>query len=168
MIKLLSRNMLRFILLVLAQVLIFNNIEISGYLTPYVYILFLILLPFETPGWVILISGFFLGFIMDIFSETMGMHTAATTFAAYMRPIALRIFAPREGYETGSLPRVHYFGLAWFIRYAAFIVIAHHLVLFYVEMFRFQNFFFTFSRVILSSIFSITLIVLSQYFVFRK
>ena len=119
MIKVLSRNMLRFVVLILAQILIFNNIEINGYLTPYIYILFLILLPFETPGWVILLSGFFLGFIMDIFSETMGMHTAATTLAAYLRPIALRIFSPREGYETGSLPRIYYFGFGWFLRYTA-------------------------------------------------
>ncbi|HBH47981.1 MAG TPA: rod shape-determining protein MreD, partial [Bacteroidales bacterium] len=89
MIKRLPRNIIRFALVVLVQILIFNNIELGGYLNPYVYTLFILLLPFETPGWVVLISGFLLGFSVDIFSETLGMHTAATVFMAYLRPIAL-------------------------------------------------------------------------------
>jgi rod shape-determining protein MreD len=155
-------------MLVLLQVMIFNNIEISGYLNPYIYIIFIILLPFETPAWVCLLLGFFLGLSIDIFTETIGMHTAATVFIAYIRPYILSSFAPRDGYESGTFPRVYYYGLPWFIKYASLLVFAHHLVLFYVEMFQFQDFFSTLLRVILSSLFSITLIVVSQYFVFRK
>ncbi len=168
MIKVISRNILRFLMLVLLQVMIFNNIEISGYLNPYIYIIFIILLPFETPAWVCLLLGFFLGLSIDIFTETMGMHTAATVFIAYIRPYILSSFAPRDGYESGTFPRVYYYGLPWFIKYASLLVFAHHLVLFYVEMFKFQDFFSTLLRVILSSLFSITLIVVSQYFIFRK
>ncbi|MBN2524224.1 MAG: rod shape-determining protein MreD [Bacteroidales bacterium] len=168
MIKVISRNILRFLMLVLLQVMIFNNIEISGYLNPYIYIIFIILLPFETPAWVCLLLGFFLGLSIDIFTETIGMHTAATVFIAYIRPYILSSFAPRDGYESGTFPRVYYYGLPWFIKYASLLVFAHHLVLFYVEMFQFQDFFSTLLRVILSSLFSITLIVVSQYFVFRK
>jgi rod shape-determining protein MreD len=155
-------------MLVLVQVLIFNNIEISGYITPYIYILVIILLPFETPVSVSLILGFFLGLSIDIFTDTIGMHTAATVFIAYIRPYILSSFAPRDGYEPGTFPRAYYYGLPWFIKYASLLVIAHHLVLFYIEMFRFQDFFPTLLRVILSSLFSIILIVSSQFFVFRK
>jgi len=168
MIKVVSRNIFRFIMLVLVQVLIFNNIEISGYITPYIYIIVIILLPFETPVSVSLILGFFLGLSIDIFTDTIGMHTAATVFIAFIRPYILSSFAPRDGYEPGTFPRVFYYGLPWFIKYAALMVFAHHLVLFYIEMFRFQDFFATLLRVILSSLFSIILIVSSQFFVFRK
>lgn len=168
MIKVLGRNILRFFMLVLVQVLIFSNIEIGGYLTPYVYIIFIILLPFETPRWIALLLGFFLGFSIDVFAETMGMHTAATVFLAYIRPYVLSGIAPRDGYETGTFPRVFYYGLPWFIKYTSILVFAHHIMLFYIEMFSFQDFFYTLIRVILSALFSIALIVSSQFFIFRK
>jgi rod shape-determining protein MreD len=153
---------------VLVQILIFNNIELGGYLNPYVYTLFILLLPFETPGWVVLISGFLLGFSVDIFSETLGMHTAATVFMAYLRPIALSMVSPRDGYESGSFPRVYYYGFSWFVQYTLILVFAHHTVLFLTELFRFQDVFYVFLRIILSTLFSVLLISLSQYLVFRK
>ncbi len=168
MIKVLPRNIIRFFILVLAQVLVFNNIEISGYINPYVYILFIILLPFETPQWLALILGFLLGFSIDIFSETLGMHTAATVFMAFIRPYVLSYFAPRDGYESGSFPRIFYYGLPWFVKYATLLVLAHHMVLFFLEMFSFTDFFTTFFRIIVSTVFSSLLIVVSQYFIFRK
>jgi hypothetical protein len=168
MIDTLPKNIIRFVLLVLVQILIFNNIEIGGYINPYVYILFILLLPFETPAWVTLSLGFGLGLIIDIFSETLGMHTAATVLISFIRPYVLSSFAPRDGYETRTLPRVLYYGLPWFIKYTIIMVLVHHLVLFYIEIFRFQDFFAILLRVILSTIFSSVLVILSQFFVFRK
>jgi hypothetical protein len=168
MIDTLPRNIVRFIVLVLVQILIFNNVEIGGYINPYVYILFILLLPFQTPAWITLSLGFVLGLIIDIFSETIGMHTAATVFIAFIRPSVLSYFSPRDGYQPGSYPRVFYYGLPWFIKYASIMVLSHHLLLFYIEMFRLQDFFSTFLRVILSTLFSLSLIIISQFFVFRK
>jgi rod shape-determining protein MreD len=168
MINVLPRNIIRFFVLVLVQVFILNNIELSGYINPYVYILFIILLPFETPAWLTLISAFLLGISIDIFTETLGMHTAATVFMAFIRPYVLSNFAPRDGYESGSFPRIFYYGLPWFIKYSTILVLAHHLVLFYLEMFSMSDFFTTFLRVLLSAFFSSFLIIISQYFVFRK
>jgi rod shape-determining protein MreD len=167
MIKILRRNIIRFLVLVLVQILIFNNIEIGGYMIPYVYILFILLLPFETPGWITLILAFLLGLIVDIFCESLGLHTAATVFMAFLRPYVLAYFSPREGYESGSFPRIFYYGLPWFIKYSLILVLSHHLILFYLEMFTFHDFFSTFIRVILSTLFSTALIVVSQYFIFR-
>ncbi len=168
MIKRLPRNIIRFFVLVLVQALIFNNIELGGLFNPYIYVLFILLLPFETPEWLVLISGFFLGLSVDIFNETLGMHTAATTFMAYLRPMALSIFSPRDGYESGSYPRIFYYGLVWFLQYTVFLVFAHHTVLFLTELFRFQELFHVILRIILSTLFSVTLLVASQYLVFRK
>ncbi len=168
MIKLLGRNITRFIVLVLVQVLILNNIQISGYIVPYFYVLFILLLPFETPNWLLLTMGFVLGITIDLFSHTPGMHAAATVFMAFLRPWVLQMSAPRDGYETGTFPRVYYLGFQWFLRYTVILVLAHHLMLFYIEVFRFSEFFSTLLRVLLSSMFTVILIMLSQYFIYRK
>lgn len=168
MIKLLGRNIIRFIILVLVQILLLNNIRISGYIIPQFYILFILLLPFEIPGWLLLLSGFALGFTVDMFNHTLGMHTAATVFMAYLRPHVLHMISPREGYETGTLPRIYYYGFKWFLRYSVILVFAHHFMLFYIEVFRFSEFFSTLLRVLLSSTLSVILIILSQYFIYRK
>jgi rod shape-determining protein MreD len=167
MIKVVPRNIFRFITLVLIQILIFNHIQLSGYINPYIYILFILLLPFETPGWLLLVLGFLLGISIDFFSDTLGMHTIATTLMAFLRPFVLDIIAPRDGYETGTKPRISFYGLSWFSRYAAILTVIHHFVLFYIEIFHFGGFFSTLLRVILSSAVTLFLIILSQFFVYR-
>ena len=168
MIRILSRNIIRFILLILLQIFIFNNIQFNGYINPYFYILFIILLPFETPGWILLILSFLLGFTIDIFSQTLGIHASACVFMAFFRPTVLRMLTPRDEYEIGTFPRIYYYGFRWFLKYTAALVFIHHLFLFYIEIFTLSDFFLTLLRAILSSIFSISLIILSQYFIYKK
>ena len=168
MIETIQKYILRFIILIFIQIYLFNNIRLSGYINPNIYILFLLLLPFETPGWLLLISGFLLGMTVDIFMDTIGVHTIACVTLAVFRPLILKIISPREGYESGTNPRILYYGFIWFLKYAAVLILIHHLVLFYTETFQLGNFFITFLRVILSSFITLILIILSQYFVFRK
>lgn len=163
-----ARNIFRFVVVILFQVLVLNNVMINGYMIPYIYILFILLMPFETPRWVQLLSGFALGLAMDLFTGTLGMHTAASVLVAFVRPYLLQLLASRDGYEPETFPRIHYYGFLWFLKYAALIVVIHHLALFYLEVFQLKHFFSTLLRVILSSILSTSTIVLSQYFVFRK
>ena len=166
--KVLPRNILRIIVLVFFQVFILNNIQFSGYVNPYFYILFIILLPFETPGWLLLTLGFILGLTIDLFSNTLGLHASATLFAAFLRPLVLDYFSPRDGYVSGSFPRIYYYGLGWFLQYSAIIILAHHFFLFYIEVFRITDFLVTLWRVFLSSLFTLFLVVVSQYFIYRK
>ena len=104
MINRILRLGLIFILLILLQVLLFNNIQFSGYVNPYIYIMFILLLPVEIPTWLLLILSFFTGFIIDIVSGTPGMHTSATVLAGFVRPYVLLITSPSDGYETGVDP----------------------------------------------------------------
>ena len=163
-----ARNIFRFVVVVLFQVLVMDNVMINGYMNPYIYLLFILLLPFETPRWLLLLSGFALGLTMDLFTGTLGMHTAATVLAAFVRPYLLNLLASRDGYEPETFPRIHYYGFLWFLKYTLLLVLIHHLALFYLEVFQLKYFFSTLLRVILSSILSTSTIVLSQYFVFRK
>ena len=94
---LIIRNIVRFIVVVIFQVLVMDNVMISGYMIPYVYILFILLMPFETPHWVVLLAGFMLGIGIDMFEHTLGMHTASTVLIAFIRPYVLELLAPRDG-----------------------------------------------------------------------
>jgi len=152
-----------FTLLILLQVLLFNNIQFSGYVNPYIYLMFILLLPIETPGWILLIISFFTGLIMDFFASSPGMHTAATTLAGFVRPYVLRFISPRDGYEAGSLPSMVIYGFRWFLIYTFLIVFIHHIALFYLEVFRLTDFFRTFLRVLLSTGFSIAFILLLEF-----
>ncbi len=162
------RNIVRFLVVILFQVLVMDNVMINGYMIPYIYLLFILLMPFETPRWTQLVLGFLLGMGIDLFLNTPGMHTAATVLVAFIRPYLLNLLAPRDGYDTDSFPRIHYYGFLWFLKYTLIIVVIHHFLLFYLEVFQLKDFLSTLLRVILSSILSTSTIILSQYFVFRK
>jgi hypothetical protein len=159
---------IQFVVLVLLQLLLFNNIRFSGFINPYVYVLFFILLPFDFSGTLMQVLGLAMGLILDLFMGTPGVHSLATVLIAFVRPGVLNLIAPHDGYDLNTLPRVSQMGLIWFVKYAAIIIVIHHLVLFYAEVFSFSHFFFTLLKVFLSSVFTLVFIVLSQFFVFRK
>jgi len=168
MIKDLLKYLLQFGVLVLAQLLIFNNIELSGYINPYIYVLFVLLLPFEVPRVVHLTGSLILGLLIDLFMGTPGVHSSATVFMAFARPMVLAMFSPREGYQTGTLPRMTNFGLEWFVKYTVTLVLLHHFTLFYLEVLTLHYFFSTFLRALLSSLLTSFILIISQYFIFRN
>jgi rod shape-determining protein MreD len=155
-----------FVVLVLAQVLLFNQVHFRGYLMPFIYILFVMLLPVSTPRYLLLISGFLIGLSVDVFSNSLGMHAAATTFIAFIRPWIIRAISNRDE-DRLEYPGLKQNTFTWFLYYTIFIVFSHHLVLFYLEFFTFTNFLVTLFRVILSSVFSVIIIILSQFLIFR-
>jgi len=164
MINTVFRFGLIFILLVLLQVLLFNNIQFSGYINPYVYIMFILLLPIEIPSWLLLILSFTIGMIIDFFSGSPGVHTFATVLSGFVRPYVIRVVSPKDGYESGSEPSMSNYGFRWFLSYTLLIVLIHHTSLFYLEVFRFTDFFRTLLRVILSTFFSVAFILLIEYY----
>jgi rod shape-determining protein MreD len=164
MINSILRYTTTFIILILFQVLLFNNIQFSGYVNPYVYIMLILLLPVEISPLLLLIVSFFTGLTMDFFTGTPGMHASATVFAGFLRPYILRLISPRDGYEPGATPSMEIYGFRWFLFYTVIVVLIHHLALFYLEVFRFADFFRTLLRVLLSSLFSISFILLAEYY----
>lgn len=152
-----------FIVLIVLQLLIFNNIQLSGFINPYVYILFILLLPYETPGWLLLTLGFLTGLVLDTFMNTFGMHSSATLFMAFMRPFVLSMLTDREDIDKKGSPSMAINGLGWFLRYSILLVFAHHFVLFFIESFTFVNFFSTLWRIILSTIVTSIFIIISQF-----
>ncbi len=164
MINSILRFSLIFILLILLQLLVFNNIQFSGYVNPYVYIMFILLLPVEIPAWLLLILAFGMGIIIDFYSGSPGIHASATVLSGFVRPYVLRVLSPRDGYESGSEPSMISYGFRWFLAYTALIVLVHHTALFYLEVFRFTDFFGTLLRVLLSSLFTIIFILIIEFY----
>jgi len=140
-----------FVLLITLQLLIFNNIEFSGYVNPYVYVMFILILPFSTPSWLLLLLSFGTGLVVDLFSGTLGVHTFATVMAGYVRPWILSLNVTAEVADPDLSPSSYRNGLRWFFIYTLTVVFVHHLTLFYVEVFSFSNFFRTLLRVLLST-----------------
>ena len=161
-------SIFRFILLIVLQIFVLNNIQFSGFVNPYLYVLFILLLPFETPGWLILLSAFVLGFVIDVASTTIGYHIIATVFMAYFRVHLLRFIAPHDGYETGMSPTIQSLGITWFLKYAIILTVAHHFVLFWIEAFRISDLLPATLRALASSIFTIILIVIYQFLAIRS
>jgi len=168
MIRSVIKYILQFILLILVQVLVLNNIQLSGFINPYLYILFILWLPIETPKWTVMLLACFLGFSVDLFTDTLGMHTSASIFLAFCRPALLRFLAPRDGYESNQIPNVQQLGFVWFLSYVIIGTILHHLFLFFVEVFRFSEAFSTIGRSIVSSLFTVLLILMTQLFFYNK
>ena len=157
-----------FIVSVLLQVLLFDNVLILRVIAPFFYILFILLLPFYTPRALLLFLSFVLGLTIDIFTNTPGVHASACLLTAFIRPGVLQLISSRETLESVSAPRVGNMGFQWFLGYTTFLVVIHHLFLFFIEAFTFQGFLITLLRVALSSVLTVILIVLSQFLIFRK
>jgi rod shape-determining protein MreD len=167
MINIVTRNIIRMIFLVLFQVAVLDNIRLGGYINPYMYILFILLLPFETPKWLLLISAFVLGLSVDMFSDTIGIHTAACVFMAFCRPGVLNLISSKQEYEQGISPTIRDLGVKWFFSYSLILVVAHHIPLFFLEVFSFREFLQTLLRIGLGIAFTMFLLLLSQFITYR-
>ena len=162
-------NIGRFVLLLLLQALIFNELNLwNGMAIPYVYILFLLMLPLETPRWAELLLGLATGLTLDMFTNTVGIHASACVALAYVRPLLLKAIAPRDGYEYGQRASIADFGLTWYLKYAVVLVVIHHTWLFFVEVYSLNGFGFTMLRIIMSSALTLVLILLTQYLTYSR
>ncbi|TLX77692.1 rod shape-determining protein MreD [Labilibacter sediminis] len=168
MISLVPRYIFNFIFFVLLQTLILNKIEFSGYINPYLYVLFILTLPFETPGWLLLVLASILGLSIDIFSNTIGMHMAASLLLAFLRPFILMRIAPRDNYELGTLPLPSFYGFPWFFKYSAILVFIHHLFYFIIESFSLQNIIEILLKTTLSTIFTMVIMGVTLLFSYQK
>jgi rod shape-determining protein MreD len=161
-------NLIRFILLVFIQVFLLKNITLYNLSTPYFYILFILLLPFETPNLLLFLLAFILGLSIDAFYNTPGLHAASCVLLALVRILFISITVQKEGFDNEPEPTVSVMGLRWFFTYALVLTLFHHFFLFNLEVFRFSEVRYTLFRVVLSSIFTVFLMLISGLLFFRS
>ena len=161
MYRLLEYGILFFVMVIL-QVFLFSRIGISIYVNPLVYIAFLILLPMEIAGALLLVLGMVLGMTVDFFMGTAGINTIATLFAAFCRPAGLTLLVGKDEVKEGGVPNVNRIGLKRFLRYAGVIVLLHGTVFFVLESLTWSFFYLTLLRIICSSVITLLLVYFCQ------
>ena len=156
-----TRNILTAILLIIVQTIIFNNINLLGYLNPFVYIIFVAYYPIKNDRLFFIFISFIIGLLIDVFSDTIGLHAAASVTIAYLRPSVLKVsFGLAYIHQVIKFENIDFKNK---LIYLSFLTIIHHTVLFSLEVFNLSKTLFIFDRVIMSSIFTVTLCILFSY-----
>ncbi len=158
---------LRFVLIVFFQVVIINNIDISTFVNPYIYVALILSLPYNTKPWLVVVLSFILGMTMDTFSSLPGPHIAATVLLGYFRRFYIVFSTNKDDQDTKIEPSIGSKGPLGFILYASVLVFIHHFLLFFLEAFTFNQFFGTLTRIFFSSLFTIFLITIGQLLFYK-
>jgi rod shape-determining protein MreD len=165
----LLKNIARFILLVFLQVFVLNRINIHAYVNPYLYLLFILLLPFNTPRWLLLFCGLALGLTMDAFMNTPGLHATACVLIAYLRPFIINVLSPQGGFEeTQQSPSISTMGFTPFLVYTIILVLIHHLVYFSLEVWGFSGIIYLGLKILISTAVTTALILLYELLFYSK
>jgi len=166
--RVLIYNLIRFVVLVLVQAFLLKNISLYNLSVPYLYILFILLLPFETPNLLLFPLSFLLGLTIDAFYDTPGLHAAACVVLAFVRVLFISITVQKDGFDNEPEPTLGNMGFRWFFTYAAVLTLFHHFFLFNLEVFRLSEIEYTLLRFLSSSVFTLFLILISSFLFYRR
>jgi len=168
--NLFAKNTIRFFFILFIQVFILNKIpSLHQFVVPYFYFLFILWLPFKTRRWVILLVGFLLGFTIDMFYKTPGLHTSASVLIAYLRPFVINLLLPKEATEWGNEePNRVSMGALPYTTYVILLTILHNLYLIFLEWMQFGSFLYFLGKLIATSLVSLLLILISELLVNRR
>ena len=164
----LIQNLIRFVVLVLLQVFLLKNISLYNLSMPYLYILFVMLLPLETPNFVLFLLAFLMGIIIDMFYDTPGLHAAASVILAFVRVLFVSVTVQRDGFDAEPEPTLGNMGFRWFLTYSTVLILIHHFCLFTLEVFRFSEIQYTLLRFLSSSLFTLFLILITSFLFYRR
>jgi len=166
MISLIPINLLRFLLLVIFQVLFFSNIHLHPYIEIFIYPIFILLLPFDIPRWLLLLVSFGYGLTIDVLLGTLGMHAAVCVFLAFFRGGIISLITPK-GVDFELSPNIYIQGAGWFSIYCTIaytIIISGYLI---IENGTFHNLFLLLLKIIASLTISV-LVSLMLIYIFTK
>jgi rod shape-determining protein MreD len=155
-------NALRFIILLAVQILILNQIRFGGFVTPFLYVLFILLYPINSNKYGFLLASFSIGLLMDLFMDT-GVHAVACLLLSYFRPYFLR-FSFGLSYEFQTIKIAEKLSVDRFT-FMAFTIVFHHFIIFSLEIIRLDLFFDILFRTLFSSIFTFILCVITIYLI---
>lgn len=132
------QHIMWFVGLLLFQVLVLDNMHFLGVFVPMLYIYAILRLPSTLSSYVVLIVGFAVGFIMDMFTNTPGMHAAATTLMAGVRYPLIRLFVLKDDLSNRTIS-LSWMGRSAFWKYTVLMVLVHHTTLYLLEAMSFMN-----------------------------
>lgn len=126
--------------IVIIQVLLLKNIQVAVLdryvVSAFLYPLIIIILPYSIPRSIVLTVAFFIGMIVDLGYDSIGLHTSALVLTAFIRYFVLLLIEPRGGYSENTMNLISY-GMPWFLRYSAIILAIHIFIFFSFDAFTF-------------------------------
>jgi hypothetical protein len=152
-----------FFIYLLYQVMILQNVVLFHTAFCFLYVVYLLLLPVESNPLMLMFIGFVLGFAVDMFYESIGLHAFACVLIMYLRNYWLSSLTPQGGYDSSSVPSIALNGIQWFLIYSIPLIFLHHSLLFFLEAGGFGMFWFTLWKVITSTIFTTIVILIAQF-----
>ncbi|WP_111670908.1 rod shape-determining protein MreD [Algoriphagus litoralis] len=166
------RKLFSYVLLILflgvVQILFLKNLALFGIAFVFIYLLGILILPISMKTTPLLFIAFGLGFMVDIFYETIGMHTAAATLLAFVRSLWLRAISPTGGYVDAEEPSLNEMGLVWFITYSFPLIFIYCLVFFSADQWGTSGFLGVLNKSFFSSILTCLLAILVQLLFFKR
>lgn len=156
-------NIIRFFVLITIQVVVLNQINFGGWINPYLYILFIILYPINSNKFGFIAASFALGLLVDIFSDSGGVHATACLMLAYFRPVFLR-FAFGLSYEYQTIRIADKLTVDRFT-FIMTSILFHHIILFSLELYRLSLFFHIILHTIVSTLFTFLICIISIYLI---
>ena len=123
---------------ILVQVLILNHIHLFNVATPLVYVYFILLFPRNQQHWVSILLAFFLGLILDSFSNTPGETAFALTLTAFLQPYFLSLYLERDNSDNFT-PSMAKMGFMKYATYVLLLTFIFCFTLFTLEAFSFFN-----------------------------
>lgn len=166
--KVLFNNFVRFVVLIFVQAFLLKNMTVYELSTPYPYILFIMLLPFETPNILLFPLAFLTGLCVDAFYDTPGLHAAACVLLAFVRVLFISVTVQKDNFDNEPQPTLASMGFRWFFLYALILTLFHHFLLFNLEVFSWTEIQYTLGRFLLSTVFTVFLMLISGLLFFRK
>jgi hypothetical protein len=166
----LLKNIIRFILFIVIQVLILNEVPpLHQFIVPYLYFLFILWLPFNINRFWLLIISFIFGLTLDYFTGTLGLHAAPCVLIAYLRPLLLNLLIPQETTEQSYIePAPKSMGWAPYGLYVGLLTFTHHFYLVLIEWLQFGNFMYFIGKVLGTTAVSLLLIFITELLFTRK
>jgi len=159
---------LRFLFYIGLQVFVLKEIHLSGSNQNLIFILIypvaLLTLPFRIPHFFIILMAFIVGFIVDLFYMSPGVHAGACLWMVVLRPLMFRILEPKNGYQLDMSPTISDLGIIWFAKYASTLLLVFFLTYFILQVFTFVYIGEIVLKTILSFFVSTIIIFLLQLF----
>lgn len=156
-------HIFRFILFVVVQVLVLNNIEPGWGIYPMIYPLFILLLPFNMNTVQLMAISFIMGWSIDMLTNSFGLHASAAVLFAYMRPVLFKTFSPRDGVETIETGSLYTMGFRWYLLVYGYLLLIHNSWYFMIESFKLNDFFIILRKIALNVPLSFLLSLLVQF-----
>ena len=160
----------KFILLipayVLLQVLVLNQILFYAYINPFLYVILIITLPLKTPKWFLLIYAFFLGFLIDLFSSSLGFHSTATILIAFLKPFISKITIPHNILGDTDNITLKKIGNKAYITFSILLILIHNSCLFIIQHLNFNI--AIAGKILASSIVTLIMVLIAQLFHQKK